>query len=58
MLRQYLKLIEDAERMVRSGRHPLDPVVRSIYRKCGALYEHLSAEDKMIADFRDEIYLF
>lgn len=52
---KYFKLKEIADNMVHNGVNDLDPIIRSIFRQMWKVYNGMTAEDRRIVDFKEEM---
>lgn len=50
MLEKYWSLLDKVDRMVDSGRNPLEPVIRSMERQLAKIYRALTPEERVIVD--------
>ena len=50
MLEKYWSLLDKVDRMVDSGRNPLEPVIRSMERQLAKIYRVLSPEERSTVD--------
>lgn len=50
MLEKYWSLLDKVDRMVDSGRNPLEPVIRSMERQLAKIYRALSPEERSTVD--------